>query len=105
MAADTAELRYAKGKTAEWLLNLIKSGVSIDERLLECVEWALGDFHNVLCRLEDALKGMPRKSGGSKIYNKLRELHENRRGHKIYDKINDLAEMHAFLDKPLLETI
>jgi SpoVK/Ycf46/Vps4 family AAA+-type ATPase len=105
MAADTAELRYAKGKTAEWILNLLESGASVDEPLLACAEWVLGNFRNVLRRLEDELKGMPRESEVSKIYKKLRELLENRQRREIYDEIDELAKTYAHLDKPLLEII
>jgi SpoVK/Ycf46/Vps4 family AAA+-type ATPase len=98
-------MRYAKGKTAEWMLNLLESGASVDEPLLECAEWVLGDFSNVLRRLEGVLENMSRESGISKICKKLRELLEYKRGHSVHDEINDLAETYASLDKPLTEMI
>jgi SpoVK/Ycf46/Vps4 family AAA+-type ATPase len=103
--ADTAESRYAKNKTAEWILNLLESGSLIDEPLLDCAEWALGNFHGILSRLENSLRAMATKFEISKIYKKLHELRNTGKRSSICGEIIELVEMHACLKIHLLEAV
>jgi SpoVK/Ycf46/Vps4 family AAA+-type ATPase len=104
-ATDTAESRYAKGKTAEWMLNLLESGIFIDEPFWECAEWILGNLRKVLSNLEVSLKTRSIEGAISNIYEELSELIENRRNSHIYDEVNELVETNECLYKPLLEAV
>jgi SpoVK/Ycf46/Vps4 family AAA+-type ATPase len=105
-AVDSAESRYAKGKTAEWLLNLMESKIFINEPFLHCLEWILGGFQNILLEIEDSLKTALRKREFFKVRRELQDLLlKSRREIQIYDDIDDFMRKYPCMDEMIQELI
>jgi SpoVK/Ycf46/Vps4 family AAA+-type ATPase len=103
---DTAESRYAKGKTAEWLLNVKESGIPFDSSFLDCAEWVLGDFRNVALRIKEQLKTIVMRS---ELLNAREEIEDillkNERRILISDDIDDFIRSYPRSDKIVEEAI
>jgi SpoVK/Ycf46/Vps4 family AAA+-type ATPase len=93
---DTAEARYARGKSAKWLLGLLKSGVSIDGPFWECLEWTLGDLRKLLLRIGEELKRPALDDESSEIDGDVRALLSRiRRNTRIYEEIHEFMAKYS----------
>jgi SpoVK/Ycf46/Vps4 family AAA+-type ATPase len=97
LIANTPETMYAKRRTAEWLLGLIKAGITMNDDFFSCLCWAIGNLRPVMKKIALALDAMPARPSVKKAASIAKEALDYPE-HRLPDMLEELVNDFPFIE-------